>query len=111
MIISLDKGDLAQRAINEAQKLWKASFKQLTCHKKGRSAVTRAALYVAMYRILDLTLEEIAYEMHRHHSGILYHVKNHKGRMSTKHRDSVDLVDPIYYENYNAIARRLIKLR
>ncbi len=111
MIINF-KVDLADLAIEEAIDLWCCTREQLIGRDKETNICTvRTALMVAMTNVLGISKANVASKMNRNRNGSLfYHMKRHKDRMSTMHGDTDKPVDPLYYDNYNAIAERLKKL-
>ena len=110
MIISF-RESMTDKAIEEANDLWGTTRDQLISRaKKDWECIPRATLAVAMRRVLGLGVVSIGRALERHHTSIVHHDSRHDNRMSTMHGDTDKPVDPIYYDNYNAIAERLKKL-
>ncbi len=110
MIISF-RDSIADKAMDEALDLWGATREQLISRaKKDWESIPRITLAVAMRRVLGLRVKSIARIMERHHTSVVHHDAKHDTRMSTMHGDTDRPVDPLYFENYNAIAERLKKL-
>jgi hypothetical protein len=111
MIISF-RESMTDKAIEEANDLWGTTRDQLTSKvKKDWQSIPRITLAVAMRRVLGLRFRSIGKALERSYTAIIHNDSKHDNRMSTMHGGTDKPVDPIYYDNYNAIAERLKKLK
>ena len=110
MIISF-RNSIHDQALKEACELWECTPE--TILEKNRTTevhTVRSCLGVAMRNVLGITTTRIGKTLNRTHKNVLYWCQNHSLRMSTMHKGTDKRRDPLYYENYNAIAERLKKL-